>query len=270
MGLWIADARQGVLTPTGRCAEPAAPLCLCVCGSAVICAGQREARVFAAEGGPPVAAFALPPAARCMCALPGALYCLSGEADSVSVLCPRTGQLRLCARAGCDPRDMTLSPDSRLLAVAGGASGKLYLFDSPALTPLRSIALPGVVYAVCFRGAELYALCAIENGEVSTCLYRVSARGVVSEGLHLPGLPGSLLTLPGGDLLVGALGQLLHLRADMKLLRRFPCGLPARLRLYRDHVLCVDPLEGRALRLLPREGLLQTLYAGEAADAVVV
>ncbi|MBQ9300664.1 MAG: hypothetical protein IJ214_09145, partial [Clostridia bacterium] len=108
MGLWIADAQDGLLGPGGRlCAQP---LCLCACGAAVVCATPREARVFEAANSAAISRYPLPPRVRCMCALPGALYCLSGEADSLSLLCPLTGQLRLCTQAGCDPRDLALSP----------------------------------------------------------------------------------------------------------------------------------------------------------------
>lgn len=269
MGLWIADERQGLLRSGCADALCAQPQGLCLCGDAVVCACPREAQVFGAETGAAVAAYPLPPGVRCMCALPGALYCLSGEADSVSLLCPLTGQLRLCAQAGCDPRDLTLSPCRRMLAAAGGAAGRLYLYDSQTLTLRRSIALPGIVYAACFCASGLMALCAVESGDISACLYRVSARGVVSEHMRLPGLPGALLALPGGGLLVGALGQLVQLRPDLRVQRRFACGLPARLRLYPGCALCADSLEGRLLRVPLREGSPQVLHTGEVADAVI-
>ena len=264
MGLWIADEERGLFGPGAGEPLCAGPLGLCACGNALVCACMREARVFALDTGREVAAYPLPPCTRRMCALPGALYCLSGDGDSLSLLCPMTGQLRLCVRAGCDPRDLALSPDCRLLAAAGGAAGKVLIYESAALRPLRDIPLPGVVSAVCFRGAELLALCAIENGEISAGLYQISVRGVVTELRRLPGLPGALLPLPGGELLVGALGALLLLRADGRLLRRYPCGLPARLRLCRGCALSADPLEGRLLRVPLREGRMEALYTGGA------
>ena len=268
MAVWIADAREGLLSPTGKklCAQP---LCLCVCGDAVVCACPRCARVFAAADGADLGSYPLPPGARCMQALPGALYCLSGEADSISLLCPRTGQLRLCAQAGCDPRDLALSPCRRMLAAAGGAAGRLYLFDSYTLKLLRSFSLPGIVYAACFWNGGLMALCGVGADEPSAALYRVSARGVVSEALRLPGLPGALLSLPGGGLMAGTLGQLAVLRSDLRMQQHIACGLPARLRLYPGFALCADPLAGRLLHIPLREGGPRTLYAGEAVDAVI-
>ena len=269
MGLWIADEERGLLCPFSSRTLCPQPLCLCACGSAVVCACLREGRVYAGDSGRELACYPLPPGVRCMCALPGALYCLSGEADSLSMLCPMTGQLLLCAGAGCDPRDMTMSPDRRLLAAAGGAAGQLLLYDCRDLRLLRGIPLPGIVPAACFCGAELMALCAVEEGEIAARLYRVSPRGVVSELRRLPGLPGALLSLPDGSLLTGTLGQLLHLRPDGRVLHRFPAALPARLRLYRGFALCADPLDAAVRRLLPREGQTETLYAGGApADAL--
>lgn len=269
MGIWIADEREGLLRP-GKAPVPCQPQCLCVCGDSVVCATAAGAVAFALEDGRELCRFPLPPGVRCLRALPGALYCLSGEADSVSLLCPRTGQLRLCARAGCDPRDLAFGPGCRVLAAAGGAAGQLYLLDSADLHLLRSIALPGVVYAVCFCGAELMALCAVEAGDIQAGLYRISVRGVVTELLRLPGLPGGLLALPGGGLLVGALGQLLQLRPGGGVQRRAPCALPARLRLYGDCVLCVDSLDGTLLRFSLRDGRPVPLYRGAPVDALIV
>ena len=132
----------------------------------------------------------------------------------------------------------------------------------------RGLLGPGAEEPLC---AAPLCLCAIEHGDISTGLYQISVRGVVTELRRLPGLPGALLPLPGGELLVGALGTLLILRHDGRLLRRFPCGLPARLRLCRQSVLCADPLEGRLLRVPLREGRPEALYTGGApADGMDV
>ena len=271
MGLWIADETCGLLSPHADTPLCSGPLCLCACGNTVVCAQARQGRVFAADTGEALSSYPLPPAVRCMCSLPGALYCLSGEADSISLLCPMTGQLRLCARAGCDPRDLSLSPCHRMLAAAGGAAGMLYIYDSHDLRLLRSLPLPGVVYAARFVGAALLALCAVEDGDIHTCLYHISARGVVSEALRTQGLPGALLPLPDGGAMLGALGKLWRLRADGRLMQRFCCGLPARLRLYGTIVLCADPLNGCVLRIPLNGARAETVYAGDApADMLLL
>lgn len=265
MGLWIADEKNGLLYLSGGGERTLcrAPLCLCASGNTVVCAQRNTARVYAIDTAQEVTAYPLPPEVRRMCALPGALYCLSAEADSISLLCPLTGRLRLCAQAGCYPRDLCLSPCRRLLAAAGGASGTLFLYHSQDLSLARRVMLPGVVYAACFSGAGLAALCAVEENEVSSRLYRISARGVISEALCLPGLPGALLPLPDGGLLVGVLGTLLRLRADGRVAQRFSVALPGRLRGGADGALCADSLSGQVLRLSFSGARPEVVYDGD-------
>lgn len=272
MGLWIADENNGLLclTGSGRRNLCRAPLCLCASGNTVVCAQRNTARVFAIDTAQELADYPLPPEVRRMCALPGALYCLSAEADSVSLLCPLTGRLRLCVQAGCYPRDLCLSPCRRLLAAAGGASGTLYLYRSEDLSLSRRVMLPGVVYAACFCGAGLAALCAVEENEVSSRLYRISTRGVISEALCLPGLPGALLPLPDGGMLVGVLGTLLRLRADGRIAQRFSAALPGRLRGGADAALCADPLSGQVLRVPFSGARPAVIYEGDTpADMLI-
>ncbi|MBQ7455450.1 MAG: hypothetical protein IJS53_03305, partial [Clostridia bacterium] len=107
-------------------------------------------------------------------------------------------------------------------------------------------------------------LCAEGDGEVHSCLYHISARGVVREALRLPGLPGALLPLPDGTALCGTLGALLHLRADGRVLRRWACGLPARLRFLGGGALCADPLAGKVFCVPLGPGRTRTLYSGGA------
>lgn len=225
------------------------PLCLCACGDSVVCACPNGAYVYAQRDARELARYPLPPGAVRLCSLPGALYCLSGEADSVSLLCPATGRLRVCAQAGCYPRDMRLSPDGRALAVAGGAAGTLLTLDARELSLMQKTPLPGVVCALSFAGAAVYALCAAGESDIRACLYRVSPRGVIEEMLRLDGLPGALLALADGGVLAGVAGTLLRLRSDGRVAWRIPCGLPSNLRLYGGYALCADPLEGRVLRV---------------------
>ena len=178
MALWIADSEQNLTCDAQKLCRGAQ--CLTICGDSVICAAQDGAHAYAA-GGREICAYPLPPGVCRLCALPGALYALSSEADSVSVMCPHTGRLRLCARAGCYPRDMELSPCGRFLLIAGGASGEALVYSAQELTLLKRYPLPGVVCAAAFGTREMYALCAVEEGDVAAQLLRISSRGVTGE-----------------------------------------------------------------------------------------
>ncbi len=249
MALWIADEERGLIYQSGGvkklCPQP---LCLTICGDSVICAAREGARVYACDARE-IARYPLPPGVCRLCALPGALYCLSSEADSMSVLCPMTGRLRLCAHSGCYPRDMKISPCGRMLAVAGGAAGQVLLFSAQDLRLLKSISLPGMAYAVTFAGSGLFALCAAEENDITAHLVRVSARGVVSEVFSARGLPGALCTLRDQSLLCGILGETLRIKADGRVLQRYKGGLAQSIRAYGDFALIAVPLEGTVRRV---------------------
>lgn len=249
MALWIADEERGLVYISKEtktlCPQPQ---CLTICGDRVICAAREGARVYAPDA-QELSRYPLPPGVCRMCALPGELYVLSSEADSVSLLCPITGRLRLCARAGCYPRDMKISPCGRLLAVTGGADGQLLLFSAQDLTLLRSFSLPGMVCAAAFAGGGLCALCAVEENDITAHLMRISRRGVISEVLKGRGLPGAVCALPDQTLLCGLLGETLRLRLDGRVLQRYPGGLAQSIRAYGDFALIADPLTGCVQRV---------------------
>ena len=247
MALWIADEGAGLIRSGADgerrlCAQPLSP---CACGNTLVCAQAQQAAVYAADTGAALGRYPLPPGARRMCALPGALYCLSSDADSISLLCPRTGRLLLCAQAGCYPRDLALSPCRRMLAVAGGAAGAVLVYRARELTLIRSLPLPGVVSAAAFAGAELLALC--------------------------EGLPGALLIHPDGMIVCGVLGKLLLLRPDGRVARCLPCGLPACLRPCPGGLLCADALDGCVTRVTAALTDAQCVYRGDSPlDAMVL
>lgn len=273
MKMWIADESTGLLfyshgTVRKVCSQP---LGLCLCASMLICAQPQQALACAADSGNVLASYPLPPNTRRMCALPDALYCLSGDADSISLLCPRTGRLRLCAQAGCYPRDVALSPCRRMLAVAGGAAGAVLIYHAEDLHLIRALSLPGIVSAVTFAGAELVALCAVEDTQPRSRLYRISVHGVASEMGCWDGLPGALLALPDNSLLCGVMGKLLRLRADGRVVHCLPCALPDCLRPCPAGCLCVDALDGCVLRFSADAAHAQRLYRGSApCDALLV
>lgn len=251
MALWIADEEDCLVRRTGSKAEQLCkqPVCLTVSGSSVICAAGSDAHVYAADTAQKLHEYPLPPGVIRLCALPDALYVLSSEADSVSLLCPATGTLRLCAQAGCYPRDMQLSPCGRMLAVAGGAAGTLTVLSSRDLRAVKQIMLPGIVCSAAFLPSGLAALCAVEECDIMSHVYRLSPRGVVKEIFRCPGLPGTLLALPDHTLLMGALGAIVRLRQDGRVLQRIPCGLPSVMRAYPAFSLAADPLSGQVLYL---------------------
>lgn len=251
MALWVADegeylVRQEKTKKQTLCRQPS---CLTVCGDSVICAAADGAHVYAADDAQLLQQYPLPPGVTRLCALPGSLYALSSEADSVSLLCPATGRLRLCAQTGCYPRDMLLSPCGRYLAVAGGATGTLTVLGAQDLTLQRQVMLPGVVCAAAFLPSCLAALCAVEECDVTSHLYRVSLRGVVSEIMTCPGLPGAMRPLPDHSILVSVLGACMRLRTDGRMLQRIPCGLIGSMRAYSGCALAADPLSGQVLQL---------------------
>ena len=251
MALWIADEGEGLVRLEKNqkqtlCRQPS---CLTVCGDSVVCAAADGAHVYAADNAQLLQQYPLPPGVIRLCALPGSVYALSSEADSVSLLCPVTGRLRLCAQAGCYPRDMLLSPCGRYLAVAGGAAGTLTVLEVQSLTVQRQVMLPGIVCAAAFLPSCLAALCAVEENDVTSHLYRISLRGVVSEMLTCPGLPGALLSLPDHSLMLGVMGACIRLRTDGRILQRMPCGLCSYMRAYPGYALAADPLSGQVLQL---------------------
>lgn len=271
MALWIADSERGLvyMRESARLLCRQAQ-CLTVCGDRVICAAHDSARVFTPEG-QLIGQYPLPPGTCRMCALPDALYVLSSEADSVSLLCPMTGRLRLCAQAGCYPRDMRLSPCGRYLLIAGGAAGEALIFSAQDLTLLSRCALPGIVCAAAFMGRDVCALCAAEESDVTTLALRISPRGVTSEMLQKRGLPGAICALPDQTLLLGLLGETLRLRPDGRILQRYPGGLAQSIRAWREMALIADPVDGSVQRVTYSIGKsAEKIYLGASPSDVLL
>lgn len=260
MALWIADSERALT----RLKEDVQTLCaqgtcLTACGDSVICAAQDGAHVYTAAG-EEIAAYPLPPGICRLCALPDALYALSSEADSVSLLCPRTGRLRLCARAGCYPRDMMLSRCGRYLLVSGGAAGETMVLLAQDLQQIGRYALPGVVCAAAFGERDMYALCAVEENDMAAHVLRISPRGVISQVQRMSALPGAMRVLTDGSLLCGVAGEMLRLRPDGRVLQRYPGGLAQSIRVVRDGALVADPVEGCVMQT--------TLSIGKSAGKI--
>lgn len=271
MALWIADSERGLMYKREGarwlCKQA---LCLTICGDRVICAAHDGAHVYAPDA-QALGQYPLPPGVCRMCALPDALYALSSEADSVSLLCPQTGRLRLCAQCGCYPRDMQLSACGRYLLIAGGAAGEALLLSAPDLKLLRRYALPGVVCAAAFAGRDLCALCAVEEGDMTTLALRISSRGVKSEMFTRRGLPGALGALPDGSLLCGMLSETLRVRMDGRVVQRYPGGLAQSIRIGRDMALIADPVDGSVQRVTYNIGKsAEKIYLGASPSDVLL
>ena len=272
MALWVADEETGLVRQDQNKIQTLcrAPSCMTVCGDSVICSAADGAHVYAADTAQKLQQYPLPPGVIRLCALPGSLYALSSEADSVSLLCPATGRLRLCAQAGCYPRDMALSPCGRYLMVAGGAAGALTVMNAQDLQPVMQVMLPGIVCAAAVLPFGMAALCAVEEGDVASHLYRVSPRGVVSEIMRCPGLPGALLALSDHSLLMGVMGAIIRLRMDGRVLQRIPCGLPGVMRAYPGFALAADPLLGQVVQISHTVGKSAAVcYCGASPNDVL-
>lgn len=116
------------------------------------------------------------------------LYALCAEADSVLMLCEKTGEPMLVNRAGVNPRQMALEGDT--LAIAGGESGYVLLLCARSLQVRHALSMPGPVYSVALCAEYVYALCLTPS--LSSVLVTTDENGKHSR-LFLSGMPGRLL-----------------------------------------------------------------------------
>lgn len=198
-----------------------------------------------------------------------ALYLLGGDADRLHAVDALSGGVMYGCDAGVYPRAMRLSPSGEYLAVAGGASGEALVLLTPALQPLLRVPVPGVACAVDFWRGRLIALCAVEDGDIRTGLYIAGRTAGAEEALRLPGLPGALLTLPDGSVMLGTTRGLTRLSLEKRrvLFHANDYALPTRLSACGDEALVTDGVAGAVKRLpwrTPWEA--RTLCAGGEAD----
>ncbi len=260
MRLWVADGEKGLIcvqegkkNPVGLPAEA-----LCAGGGCVYCAGRGRCACYDPLGGAPRFETAAAPGVCVLCAWGETLYALSCEADSVTAFSARTGEIICCAPAGAYPRDLKISPGGKVLAAAGGASGEIHLLDRD-LCPLRIFRVPGTVCGVCFQPRGLWALCAVEDGDLSARLYAVSRRGVTEEVFSSPLTPSCLCPLPGGGCALGLHGEIRCLKANQKTALRRRCSCPVRIRAGDQGIWVCDAGEERVFHTGGK-----TLYHGPA------
>ncbi len=201
--VWTADGvlkRQAALEGAGALCLKGRQL-LCACGCAVWRLDRQSlAPLGVFSGGPGVCDLKTSPDGRL-------LYVLCGDADSVLVCDGESGQAMMLNRAGVNPRQMVL--EDGILAIAGGESGCVELFDALSLEAIRRISMPGPVYSVCLWAGCVHALCLTER--LSSVLVRASQAG--TQQLPLPGMPGRLCRA-GGRLLVQTQGRLYGVSPD--------------------------------------------------------
>ena len=169
------------------------------------------------------------------------LYALLGEADSVVLLDGQNGRPLLLNRCGCNPVQMVLRKN--LLAVAGGQSGCVHLYDAKTLVCRQEISMPGPVCALALAAGALYALCL--TAQLDTLLV------IQSEGkkwsVRLDGMPGALL-LRENQLYVQTQGWL-HVFDPLSLAllqRRSAPGRASKLCVFGNCLAMLDALSERA------------------------
>lgn len=268
MGLWVADGEKGLmLLDENDCRRVGPPgETLCRAGEKIWCAGAGWCRCYAEGRGEFLCETALPTGICAMAAMNNQVYALSSDSDSVTAFDAATGEILCCTPAGVYPRDLCAHPDGKLLLTAGGASGKMLLFDAD-LNKLKTYRLPGTVCGACFVPRGLAALCAVERGEtLAARLYAVSFRGVTEEIFSSPLVPNFLVGLPDGGFVLGCCGEIVRFRANKKAALRQPFSCPLRLRASRGAMLLCEAGEG--VYSLP---FRRRVYAGaNALDALYV
>lgn len=121
------------------------------------------------------------------------LCALCSEADSILMLCAKTGAPMVINRAGVAPCAMALDDTGKSILVAGGASGEVLRFDEQTLRLTQRFDTPGMVFSVLAAGKEIYALSLDETMNSVLTIFSASGKHCVS----LAGMPGTLCRLDG-------------------------------------------------------------------------
>ena len=238
MRIWIGDGQAGLMVD-GRRVDDRPCRALCSSGARVYGAFGEMGGCF--EGNEKAFDFPLPPGTNTLLPFGGHVCALGSECDCVWALCPGDGGVRLTAPAGSYPRHACVSPCGRYLAVAG--TGEVVMLDR-ALRCVCRHRVAGAAVDVCFLPRALAVLCAVGEEKITSRLLMISGRGVTEEVCVVPRLPCRLLALPGGRMLMGMHGQVLHLDARGKPVGRTPCVYPSRMRLTPRGAMFADGWQG--------------------------
>lgn len=126
----------------------------------------------------------------------GFVLTLSGETDCLSLLAP-DGRLLVTAPCGMYPQDACI--DGHTVYTAGGADGLVHLLSLPELREEGTIAVPGMPQRISVCGTTACVLCLCGSEEVHSLLLRIALPGRTQQVIaRLPGVPGAVLTGPGG------------------------------------------------------------------------
>ena len=146
-----------------------------------------------------------------------------------------------------------LLPGGRCAAVACGLAGEVRLLRLPALTLLHACPVPGAACCLCWHQGALYAACAAGEGEIRGLLCRVPFHAPAEVLAAVPGLPGALLSLPSGALLLGATERLYRFEGQPLRLTTVQAGfgLPRRMLVMQERLLVADPVQEALFTLSP-------------------
>lgn len=175
-------------------------------GSGALCAGQGS--VYAASDGEsaiyrldantllPCGVYAGGPGMRALCLSADGerLFALLSDADSVLMLCARTGAPMMLARVGVCPQNMRLSGEGERLVIAGGRDGCVHILCSRTLRLLAR-----------YRAEGFCADASVRDGRIRALRLR-GERGAA---------PGKLIAGDGVTLLLDRLTDRLYLTEDV-------------------------------------------------------
>lgn len=165
------------------------------------------------------------------------LYALLGEADCVLMSDAHTGSPLAVNRCGCNPKAMACGRE--LLAIAGGESGCVHLFQVHTLESLGKIVMPGPVYSVALCGDTVYALCLTAQMSTLFVAWRENSLAVYP----LSGMPGCIMA--AGDRLYTASEGKLHVYSMKTGMMAGLCsvpGRPSRIIVIESQMFLYDPL----------------------------
>lgn len=211
--VWIAAGDKGLVRIGGKVKAnlPDAHL-LGVGGENLFCFSRKKGEVLNLKKEQWLAAA---PGLESMCLSKDGrfLYELSGEADVLICVDMKSGNPLYLTKCGCFPQGLCLHPTGSWLAAATGAAGEIKIYQAPKLYPDQTYRVPGIAARVVFSASGLVFLSAVEKGEIHTLLglIRHGTNGYEEVALY-KGLPGDLLALPDGSVMLSVFGQLLSVK----------------------------------------------------------